>query len=141
MADLSQLPAESTAVSESLEFRNSRIVHGLMAAVTPYLTVSSGQFDLPRASRANHRTIRSSWRAELLPTLAFADLLEPWRSSAWKETGDFRRPRRSTQERAERFVNIGDDSLPEPWNPVSPSAPNRENPIKPGGLTDSCGEP
>src|ERR1017187_686424 len=42
---------------------------------------------------------------------------------------------------AERSVNIGDDSLPGPWNLVSPSAPNHGNPRKPGGLTDSCSEP
>jgi hypothetical protein len=38
------------------------------------------------------------------------------------------------QERAERSVNIGDDSLPGPWNLVSPSAPKPGNPIKPGKL-------
>jgi hypothetical protein len=45
--DLRQLPAESSAVSESLEYWNSRIVQRQMAAVTPYLTVSSGRFGLP----------------------------------------------------------------------------------------------
>src|ERR1035441_5657353 len=35
----------------------------------------------------------------------------------------------------------GDDSLPGLWSLVSPSAPNRGNPIKPGGLTDSRSEP
>jgi hypothetical protein len=45
------------------------------------------------------------------------------------------------QERAGRSVNIGDDSLPGLWSLVSPSAPNRGNPIKPGGLTDSRSEP
>jgi hypothetical protein len=45
------------------------------------------------------------------------------------------------RERAERSVNIGDDSLPGPWKLVNPSAPNRGNAIKPGGLTDSCSEP
>src|SRR4030095_5856197 len=57
------------------------------------------------------------------------------------EISDSRRPRRSMQERAERSVNIGDDSLPGPWNLGGPSAPNRGNPIKTGGLTDSCSEP
>ena len=38
------------------------------------------------------------------------------------------------QEQADRSVNIGDDSLPGPWNLVSPSAPNCGNPTKPGGL-------
>jgi len=38
-------------------------------------------------------------------------------------------------------VNIGDDSLPEQRNPSQPVGPTLENPIKPGGLTDSCSEP
>ena len=42
------------------------------------------------------------------------------------------------QERAERPVNIGDDSLPGPWNLVSPSAPKPGNPIKPGKLKSSA---
>ena len=39
--------AESNAVSESLEYWNSRILRVLMADVTPDLTVSSGRFGLP----------------------------------------------------------------------------------------------
>src|ERR1019366_5953217 len=35
-----------------------------------------GRFGLPGAPRASHRTIRLSLRAELLPALAFADVLD-----------------------------------------------------------------
>jgi hypothetical protein len=37
------------------------------------------------------------------------------------------------QERAERSVNIGDDSLPGPWNLISPSAPKQRKSNKTGG--------
>src|ERR1035441_3374407 len=100
-----------------------------------------GRFGLPGAPRASHRTIRLSWRAELLPALAFADVLDHGgrRHRRKRAISDVRADQ--CRSGAERSVNIGDDSLPGPWNLVSPSAPNHGNPRKPGGLTDSCSEP
>src|SRR5216684_2739105 len=94
----------------------------------------------PERPRASLHTIRLRWHAEALPALA----LQMGRTMAVVGTyGNGRFPSAAAiyAERAERSVNIGHDSLPGLWNLVSPSAQNPGNPIKPGGLTDSCSEP
>ncbi len=94
----------------------------------------------PERPRASLHTIRLRWHAEALPALA----LQMGRTTAVVGTyGNGRFPSAAAiyAERAERSVNIGHDSLPGLWNLVSPSAQNPGNPIKPGGLTDSCSEP
>jgi hypothetical protein len=42
VAEAAIIPADNSAVTERLEYPNSGIVRGLLACVTPYLTVCSG---------------------------------------------------------------------------------------------------